>query len=645
MYSLQTRLLRAFGIVIIIFTVASFGLLAINSLIVSKYKQVSGSMIAEYRLTDAAKRLNEAYNSRFLSTDTNESAEDKKVQAIKQEIETLTAYLNTSIVDKQSVADYVGLKNSIHAVVEEIDGGLAALDRNDIGDASAHYAEANKKATFVTQNSATVLFDELRYASKVQAQIDRTSQLILITAYMIALGIIFGMLLYASRFAKQLVLPLKRLTGVASDISSGNLDVSVDKDLQDRRDEIGILAQSSNLMLLKLKQYIGQINQEKQNVEQKVEERTAELSKEHARLHASVNSLSLGFIMTDATMNIIMMNDVAKLILSYDIDDSGISKINKKLLTRTWTVKDLDEALGTDLDLREILNGDSQADVPLIAREIAYNGRELRLLVSKISAEDPVATESSLGCVIIVEDITDEKVQARSKDEFFSIASHELRTPLTAIRGNTQMIKDFYPEALKDDNLKEMVDDIHVSSVRLIDVVNDFLDVSGLEQGKIVYNCEPFKVLDVVQDVAKDLAEFAKSFNNTIAVDDSIKQSPAIYADKNRVKQVLYNLIGNGMKFTKDESITVRAEATESHLKIFVIDRGQGIPEKNQKLLFRKFQQAGDSIYTRETIKGTGLGLYISKLLVEQMGGQVRLESSVVGKGTTFSFSIPLAKD
>jgi signal transduction histidine kinase len=115
-----------------------------------------------------------------------------------------------------------------------------------------------------------------------------------------------------------------------------------------------------------------------------------------------------------------------------------------------------------------------------------------------------------------------------------------------------------------------------------------------------------------------------------------------VYADKNRVKQVIYNLAGNALKFTERGGITVGAEVLGNKVHVTVIDTGRGISDKNQNLLFHKFQQAGNSLYTRDTTRGTGLGLYISKLLVENMGGTLALEHSEEGKGTTFGFTIPI---
>src|SRR5258708_5633120 len=111
--------------------------------------------------------------------------------------------------------------------------------------------------------------------------------------------------------------------------------------------------------------------------------------------------------------------------------------------------------------------------------------------------------EHELGATVVIENITEQKILDRSKDEFFSIASHELRTPLTAIRGNMGMAKDYFAEAMKDENLKQLVDDTHEASIRLIEIVNDFLDSSRLEQGKMEFDVRPTALKPVVESAVK----------------------------------------------------------------------------------------------------------------------------------------------
>ena len=118
---------------------------------------------------------------------------------------------------------------------------------------------------------------------------------------------------------------------------------------------------------------------------------------------------------------------------------------------------------------------------------------------------------------------------------------------------------------------------------------------------------------------------------------------PPVLGDHNKVKEVLINLIGNGLKFTDLGGVSMKFEIEGQFVKASVTDTGKGISPERRDLLFRKFQQAGENLYTRDATKGTGLGLYISRLMMEGMGGKIYLEQTEVGKGSTFCFLLPIA--
>jgi signal transduction histidine kinase len=248
-----------------------------------------------------------------------------------------------------------------------------------------------------------------------------------------------------------------------------------------------------------------------------------------------------------------------------------------------------------------------------------------------------------VGVVILVEDVTEQTLIERSKDEFFFIASHELRTPLTAIRGNASLMQQYYPQILKDKNLAEIVDDIHTSAIRLIELVNDFLDASALEQGKIQFDIERFSLAGVIDEVLRELQGLANGKGIALIADDSLKHLPKVTADRKRVKQVVYNLVGNALKFTDSGTITVSGQTSGNFVHCTVTDTGRGMAKESQKLLFRKFQQAGSTLLARDATSGTGLGLYISKLIIELLNGKISLERSEIGKGSTFGFTLPKA--
>lgn len=243
--------------------------------------------------------------------------------------------------------------------------------------------------------------------------------------------------------------------------------------------------------------------------------------------------------------------------------------------------------------------------------------------------------------VIFIRDKTNDVVMQRARDEFFSIASHELRTPLTAIMGNTSLIEQYFPDILKNKELADMVGDINESAKRLIGIVNDFLNVSRLELNKIEFKLEP---LDLIKEVGAVVDELmvGKTLGTNKLVWEAGQGETKVVADRDRLKEVLINLVGNANKFTHEGTITVKVEKADGRAQVKVRDTGSGIPKDKQSLLFRKFQQAGNSLYTRDTTKGTGLGLYISRLLMNGMKGEVVLGWSEEGKGSEFVVSLPI---
>jgi signal transduction histidine kinase len=262
----------------------------------------------------------------------------------------------------------------------------------------------------------------------------------------------------------------------------------------------------------------------------------------------------------------------------------------------------------------------------------------LRVYVSPISHEN-----TSIGCAILIEDVTEARILARSKDEFFTIASHELRTPLIAIRGYASMIKEFFPDKLPDADLIRMVDRIDTSGQRLISIVNSFLDVSRLEQGKMDFKIEQFDLNEVIKACVEELQTVAAEKHLGFAFEPN-PALPQLNTDKNLTKQVLYNLIGNAIKFTEHGGVSVEARREDDHATVLVHDTGGGVPPEAQALLFRKFQQTGDSLFTRDNSQGTGLGLYISKLIIEGLGGSIGLRESSE-KGSTFYFTLPIGSE
>lgn len=243
-----------------------------------------------------------------------------------------------------------------------------------------------------------------------------------------------------------------------------------------------------------------------------------------------------------------------------------------------------------------------------------------------------------IGAVIVFRDITQERQLQRMKDEFLSIASHELRTPMGAIRANVSMILggDYGPV---NKNLREPLSDIKTSTVRLVQLVNDLLNVARLEGGRMKFSLSEYNIQEIAKSIVSSLAPLGKEKGLQVRVlpGDSI----VVQADTEKVTQVITNMVGNALKFTNKGAITVAVGLRDDLAEVTVHDTGIGIAPEDQNKLFGKFEQIVSAQDGKPA--GTGLGLYISRQMIRKMGGEMWIKQSAPGKGSTFAFTVPLA--
>jgi signal transduction histidine kinase len=234
--------------------------------------------------------------------------------------------------------------------------------------------------------------------------------------------------------------------------------------------------------------------------------------------------------------------------------------------------------------------------------------------------------------------LNDQLQQAsKAKSNFLANMSHELRTPMNAILGFVEMALDeIYGEV--PPHLKEPLTDIQTNGKHLLRLINDVLDLSKIEAGRMELVLAEYSVQDVVETVRSSLQSLAleKGLEFVAAAEDDI---PLAFGDGRRITQCLTNLVGNAVKFSKRGRVAVWVEQQGDNLVYRVSDTGIGIPKEELENIFAEFQQV-DTAITRE-YSGTGLGLNITKKFVEMHGGQIWVESEL-GQGSTFSFSIPL---
>jgi signal transduction histidine kinase len=226
---------------------------------------------------------------------------------------------------------------------------------------------------------------------------------------------------------------------------------------------------------------------------------------------------------------------------------------------------------------------------------------------------------------------------SRHKSEFLASMSHELRTPLNAILGFSEVLSErMFGEI--NDKQAEYLSDILESGRHLLSLINDILDLSKIEAGRMELEPAEFDLKDAVENAMSLVRERAHrrgiAFQRTI--DDNVG---LIRADERKVKQVLLNLLSNALKFTPEGGkIHVRAELRDGMAQISVTDSGVGIAPEDQEAVFEEFRQVGKA---EKKAEGTGLGLAISRKFIELHGGRIWVKSQV-GTGSTFAFTLPL---
>ncbi len=406
-------------------------------------------------------------------------------------------------------------------------------------------------------------------------------------------------------------------------IKQGNRGVTpVDLKLSSILDDRGKLAGYVFVMtdISKLKQAYAQLADEERVVEQKVLERNEELYTEHAKLEASIASLPVGFIMLDENMDVLEFNNVAHKLL-------GIESKTKKAIAKALA------ELGVADDFAQVRDQCATADIP----EVRQGKSTLHVIIAPITR----GKTDCIGCVILIEDITKQKVAERERNDFIITASHEMRTPLTIVQGNLSNALD--PDIAKlDKNTKPLIEQAYSSAQQLSELFRDILTVSEIDNDEAPHyeKKTSFDIANVTEDVVRALRP--KADTKKIALTFGKHEHAAMVAgDPNEAKVIISKLVENAIKYTQKGHVAVVIKPHRDWVVISVEDSGMGIASEDRRKLFKKFARL-DNKLTRE-VGGTGLGLYIAQSLAQRNGGEVMLEHST-SKGSIFSLKLPLQK-
>ena len=273
----------------------------------------------------------------------------------------------------------------------------------------------------------------------------------------------------------------------------------------------------------------------------------------------------------------------------------------------------------------------------IFRKEISFK----KNLVIEVSSLPIIREEEQLGTLVILHNITREKTIERMKTEFVSLAAHQLRTPLSAIKWTLNMLLEGDLGKITKDQ-RDVLEKSYISNERMISLINDLLDVTRIEEGRYIFKPVFAQIENVVQFVLNSLKEEFKKKKIKLYFKKPEGKLPKVKIDVEKIRLVINNLLENAIKYTQmGGEASVSLNSNKNEVEFTVEDNGAGIPADQQDRIFTKFFR-GANVIRMET-EGSGLGLFITKNIIEAHGGKIWFESEQ-GKGTTFHFILPVEK-
>ena len=459
---------------------------------------------------------------------------------------------------------------------------------NKLRAACEHLLQLNQRAMLAKSEAA---------AGVAQLWFYRT---LLISGVLIVTGLWFAFFL-----AKRIVEPLRQLTESTARIAGGDLDAKVSVS---SGDEVGLLAAEYNRMADRIRQLrnsdLGKVLVAQQTTE------------------AAIDSLYDPVIVTDEEGRVTKLNPAAQEIFGSETDNTG------KHVGEVARDQRIAVAVAEALESQRPVVGEGMASV--LPLDVDGLERAFRLRTT------PMRDNSHpLGAVTLLEDITHLREIDRLKSEFIATASHELRTPLTSIQMGVHLLLEKAAGDLTDKQV-EVLSACREDCERLDKLTRDLLDLSRIEAGETKPALASTTTNDLIRDATRELRPQVEAKGISFKV-DAPAELPNVLVDRTQVERVLTNLVGNAIRYTRQGEITIRVLARGNFVAVSVSDTGSGIPHEYLPHIFDKFVQVPGA-----PTGGAGLGLAISRLIVEAHGGQISAQSEPQ-KGSTFTFTLPIA--
>lgn len=468
-----------------------------------------------------------------------------------------------------------------------------------------------------------------------------------ITIFMITLsvGLILGFVIFQT--SKSITSPIESLRVGAQEIGRGHLDYRLKLYTGD---ELENLADSFNEMANNLKEHIQQLEEQRERLDltaklllrrdldiremnDALEKDKEEIMAERNKLEVIISGITDAVIAVDLKRNILIFNKAAENITGFTAE-----AVLGKPIDQVIQVFDK-EGKVKPLDYCPIQTGDSEG--VLLNKEnlktVGFNNKET--YVNLIAGQIREGININLGCILTLHDVSKERELAEMRLDFVSMAAHELRTPLTTIMGYLSVFVEENREILNREQMTFLTR-INIAAKQLASLVENLLNVSRIERGALTLGIEPVDWTTTAKQMVEEFMIHAKDKDLKLTFVKPARKVPEIKADKLRIMEVLSNLLSNAINHTQSGGkVKVWLEPKNKEVITHVQDTGIGIPKEAQPHLFTKFFRVSGIL--EQGSKGTGLGLYISKAIVEMHHGKIWAESEL-GKGSTFSFSLPI---
>ncbi len=550
------------------------------------------NQISVYYFNDFTEQMNSVFSAEVFDMLKEEARADNGAERINTAVSAyssamrISSYRNYYILDGATGRVIYGSNDD---EVERTPAIISALN-GKIGQ------EKKISSGYIDRANPIIVDDEVKYIVYVkdtkQDMQNLTTSMFTIILRTVVFALLIAVIL-SFLFAKTITTPIEKITKGAKRLSLGELDTSLEVS---SKDEIGTLTETFNDMATALKSTLARVERER-------------------------NKLDTMFLyMTDGVTafshdgSIIHFNPAAEEMLGFD---------------KEKTTKYEDVFGNSGIEFSSLRNMEDRFE----EHSIETDEKTLKVSFARFGK-----SEADMGIIAIIHDFTEQQKLENSRREFVANVSHELRTPLTNVKSYTETLAET-PDA--PDELKEQFYGVILNETdRMTRIVKDLLTLSRLDSAKMDWKNETFSLKKSLETAYRAMELEAKRHGHklTLSIDASL---PSITCDRERMEQVLINLISNAVKYTPDGGkIDISSENCGDYIRITVRDNGIGIAEKDIPRLFERFYRVAKA-RSRES-GGTGLGLAIAKEIVEHYGGEIKLESEL-GVGTTMSVILPMS--